>query len=85
MGRLAGRAGLISQQALDAFLGVALLPAPDGRPADAGPAGDVGDGEAFGREKDDAGALDVLGGPPPIGDESGQARQSAALGVTQTV
>ena len=29
--RLAGRAGLVAQQTLDAFLGVALLPAPDGR------------------------------------------------------
>lgn len=78
--RLAGRAGLIAQQTLDAFFGVARLPAPDGWPADAGLLGDVEDGEAFGREQDDAGALDVLEGPPPIGDDSGQARQVGGAG-----
>ncbi len=78
--RLAGRTGLVAQEALDAFLGVALLPAPDGRPADARLLGDVEDAEAFGREQDDAGALDVLEGPPPIGDDGGQARQVGGAG-----
>lgn len=78
--RLAGRAGLVAQQTLDAFLGVALLPAPDGRSADAGLLGDVEDGEAFGREQNDAGALGVLEGPPPIGDDGGQVRQVGGAG-----
>ncbi len=42
--------------------------------------GDVEDAEAFGREQDDAGALDVLEGPPPIGDDGGQARQVGGAG-----
>ncbi|GEP07974.1 hypothetical protein MOX02_60120 [Methylobacterium oxalidis] len=48
VGRLAGRAGLVVQQAVDALLGVALLPAPDGGSADAGLVGDIQDGQAFG-------------------------------------
>lgn len=78
--RLAGRTGFIAQEALDAFFGVALLPAPDGWPADTGLVGDVEDGEAFGREQDDAGALDVLERPGPIDDDGGQARQVGGAG-----
>ncbi len=46
----AGRTGLVAQQSLDAFFGVALLPAPNGGPANACLLGDVEDGEALGRE-----------------------------------
>lgn len=53
VGRLAGRTGLVAQEAFDAFFGVALLRVPDGGPADAGLLGDVEDGEALGREQDD--------------------------------
>ncbi len=38
--RSAGLAGLVAQQGVDDFFGVALLPAPHGRPADAGAPGD---------------------------------------------
>ncbi len=85
MGRLAGRTGLVAQQTLDAFLGVALLPAPDGRPAYARLLGDVEDGEAFGREQDDAGALDVLEGRARSATIANKRARSAALGITQTV
>lgn len=73
----AGQAGLVAQEAFDAYFGVALLPAPNSRPADACPVGDVQDGEAFGREQDDAGALDALEGPRPTGDDDAQARDVA--------
>ena len=59
-GALAGLAGLVAQQAVDALLGVALLPAPDRRAADAGAPGDFQNREPLGGEQDDLGALDVL-------------------------
>jgi hypothetical protein len=43
-------------QAVDTRRGEALLPAPDGGSAGAGLAGDLEDGQAFGRKQDDAGA-----------------------------
>ena len=39
--RDAGRAGLVAQQALNAFLGEALLPAPHHRPAEADALGNL--------------------------------------------
>jgi hypothetical protein len=74
MGCLAGRAGLVAQEAIHTLLGVALLPAPDGGPADPRLLGDLQDGEALGREQHDVGALNVLEGPCPIGDDGGHAR-----------
>ena len=44
----------------DASLGVAPLPAPHGRAADARPPGDVLDTKALGREQDDAGTLGMF-------------------------
>lgn len=41
VGRLAGRASLVAQQAVDPFFSVALLPAPDGGSTDAGLVGDL--------------------------------------------
>jgi hypothetical protein len=75
VGRLARRAGLVAQQAFDAFFGVALLPASYRGPTDACLLGDVQDRKAFGREQDDAGALDMLEGPCPSGVDGRQARQ----------
>lgn len=60
MGRRAGRARLVAQQTFDASLGVAPLPAPHGRAADARPPGDVLDTKALGREQDDAGTLGMF-------------------------
>jgi hypothetical protein len=85
VGQLAGRTGLVVQAALDAFFGVASLPAPDGRPADAGLVGDIQDGEALGREQDDAGALDGLKGRARSVTMADRRAKSAALGITQTV
>jgi len=60
MGWCPGRTRLVAQQTLDARLGVAPLPAPHGRTADARSPGDVLDTQALGREQDDAGALDMF-------------------------
>jgi len=85
VGRLAGRTGLVAQEALDAFLGVALLPAPDGWPADARLLGDVEDAEAFGREQDDAARWMCLRGRPRSATIADRRVRSAVLGITQTV
>ena len=51
--RLAGLAGLVAQQPVDAGLGEALLPAPHRRPADPGAPGDLGHVQPLGRGQDD--------------------------------
>lgn len=60
MGWCPGRTCLVAQQTFDARLGIAPLPAPHGRAADARSPSDVLDTQALGREQDDAGALDML-------------------------
>jgi hypothetical protein len=50
MGRLAGRTGLVVQEALDALFAIELLPAPHRGPTDACLLCNVQDGEALGRE-----------------------------------
>ena len=64
--RNAGWAGLIPQQSIEALLGVTLLPAPDHRPADADPVGDLQHRQTVSREQDDLRLLDVLHGPATI-------------------
>jgi hypothetical protein len=66
---LAGFPGLVAEQAGYALFGVAALPAPDRGSADAGAPGDLGDAQPIGRMEDDPGALHVLQGLVPIGDE----------------
>jgi hypothetical protein len=72
MRRGARWAGLVAQQALDALLGKALLPAPDCGPADAGLPSHVLHAQAFEREQDDACPQDVLEGAGSISGDRGQ-------------
>jgi hypothetical protein len=65
--RAAGLARLVPQQAVDAFFAEALLPAPNRRPTDAGPARDFQNRKPLGRMQHDLGALDVLEGAGAIG------------------
>jgi hypothetical protein len=60
VGRAAWRAGLVAQQARDALLGKALLPAPHGRAAHTRSLGDLQHRQVVGGVQDDASALDVL-------------------------
>lgn len=71
---LAGRAGLVVQQALDALLGKALLPAPDRRAAGAGPPRHFQHRQALGRKQHDPGTLDVLERTRAVADEARQTR-----------
>ena len=68
-GRFAGLAGGIAQQALDASLDEAFLPAPHCRPADPGASGDRGDLQPLGRAEDDPSPRHVLLGAVAIGDD----------------
>jgi hypothetical protein len=77
-GRLAGLPGLLAQEAVHPRFGVALLPAPDRRPADPGPPRHRRDVEPAGREQHQPGAGDVLLGPVPISHDRLQA--SAIVG-----
>jgi len=67
--RLAGLAGRIPQQAVDAGPGKAPLPAPHRRPADAGAPGDIGDRQPLGGVEDDSRPGHVLLGAIAIGDD----------------
>ena len=60
--RGAGWTGLVAQQALDAILGKALLPAPNRGPADASLPSHVLHAQPFGRQQDNERPQDVLGG-----------------------
>jgi hypothetical protein len=59
----------IAQQAGDAGLGKAPLPAPDRRAADPGAPGDLGDAQPLGRIQDDPRPRHVLLGPVAIGHD----------------
>ena len=67
--RLAGLAGGIAQQAVDAGRDEALLPAPHRGPADPGAPGDTGGGQPLGRAEDDPSARDMLLRAVAIGDD----------------
>ncbi len=67
--RSAGLAGLVAQQGVDAFFGVALLPAPHGRPADAGAPGDFQHRQPIGGVQHDVGALNVFERAGAIGGD----------------
>jgi hypothetical protein len=58
--RLAGLAGGIAQQTVDAGGGEALLPAPHRGPADAGASGDLSDAQPLSRVEDDPSPRHVL-------------------------
>jgi hypothetical protein len=70
---LAGRAGLVPQQALDALLGKALLPAPNRRTTHARTLGHLQHGQALAGVEDDARPLHVLLRAVAVGDDRGQA------------
>ena len=72
-GRLARFPGLVAQEPVHTHLGVALLPAPDRRPADSGLSRHRCDVEPVGREQHHPGAGDLLLGAVPIGDDRLQA------------
>ena len=74
---LPGSPGLVAQQPVDAGLGEALLPAPDRRPADSDPPGDLGHVQPLGRMQDDPGPCRVLLRPVAIGQDR---RQALAIG-----
>ena len=71
--RLAGLAGLVAQQAIDTGFGVASLPAPDRRAADASFASDRSHVETVGREQHDPRSSDMLLRTITIGDDRCQA------------
>lgn len=58
--RPAGFACLVTQQPIHALLGIALLPAPHRRPADAAAPGNLKDWQSFGGMKDDPRPLHML-------------------------
>lgn len=62
------------QEALDALVGKALLPAPDRGAAGSGPPRHLQNGQALGREQHDPGALDVLERTRPVTDDARQPR-----------
>jgi len=66
--RLARRPGLVAQQAIDAFFAIALLPAPDRRPADAGAPRDLENRKGLRRKENDARALHMLQRAAAVGD-----------------
>src|SRR5512132_3585312 len=70
--RLAGLASLVAQQAVDARLHEAPLPAPDRGLGHAGAAHDLRRAAAFGRGQDDPCPPDMLLGAIPIGQNSFQ-------------
>jgi hypothetical protein len=62
------------QKAVDAFLTVALPPAPDGRSAHARLPRDLLHRQAFARQQHDPGAQDVLERTRTVGGDGGQPR-----------
>ena len=78
-GRLARRSRLVAQQTVEAFLGVATLPAPDRRPAHADAARDFENRQPICRMQNDTRPLDMLQRAAAVADDSGQSR--AVLGM----
>ena len=74
--RFAGLSALVAQQPVDAGLSVALLPAPDRRPADPGLPCDLGHVQPLGRVQDEPGPGRVLLRPIAIGQDR---RQTLAI------
>ena len=70
--RNAGRTRLVAQQTIEAFFGVALLPAPHHGSADADPIGDLQHRQMVRRRKDDLRPLDMLHGAAAIVDDLAQ-------------
>ena len=71
--RLAGLPSLVAQEPVDAGFGVALLPAPDRRPADSGVSGDLGHFQPLGRVQDEPDPRRLLLRPVAIGQDRRQA------------
>ena len=72
-GSRARRPGLVVQEPVHAFLGVAPLPAPDRRAAHSGATRHFENRQPVGRVQHNAGALNVLERPASIPDDRGQA------------
>ena len=70
--RPTGLARLVAQQAVDAFVGIARLPTPDGGPTDAGAASNFRNRQSLGRGKDDLRALNMLSRAVAVGDDGEQ-------------
>ena len=68
-GRLAGLAGRLVQEGVDAGFGKASLPAPDRRPADPGAPGNLGDAQPLGRAQDDPSPRHMFLGAVAIADD----------------
>jgi hypothetical protein len=68
-GRRAGLAGLVAEKAIDALLGEALLPAPDGGSTDAGAAGHFEHRQTVAGETHDLGTQYVFERAVPITDD----------------
>jgi hypothetical protein len=71
-GRLAGFAGLVSQQAIDTLLGIAHLPAPDGGAADPNGLGHLKNVKPLGRAENDMGALNMFERTTTVGEDRRQ-------------
>jgi hypothetical protein len=85
-GRRARRSGLIAQEPIYPFLGVAPLPAPNRRAAYAGATRHFENGQTIGRVQHNAGALYVLERSASIPDDLAAKRaRSSAVTITDTV
>jgi hypothetical protein len=65
-----GRARFVAQQAVDALMHEALLPAPDAGFGGAGLAHDLGRADTIGAQQHDGGPPDMLLGRVPVADNS---------------
>ena len=81
--RDARRPRLVAQQAVDAFLGEALLPAPDAGLRLARPAHDLDGAEAVRRQQHDLGPPDMLLRAVAVTDDRLQAAAVAAVRATE--
>jgi hypothetical protein len=78
-GRAPRRARLVAQQARNALLGKALLPAPHGRAAHTRSLGDLQHRQMVGGVENDAGPLDVFLRTAAVGDDG-----EKALAISRT-
>jgi hypothetical protein len=71
-----GLTRLVAQETIDPFLAVPLLPAPNGRAADAGLIGNLQDWQTLGRKENDPRPLHVLEREPTV---AGDGEQTLAI------
>ena len=72
----AGLARLVAQETIDPFLAVSLLPAPNGRTANAGLIGNLQNRQALGRKENDQRPLHMFERPTTI---AGDGEQTLAI------